>query len=60
MATKTDDARITEHTDSPGDRAAAFAANLAAVLDAARDSGVSEDVTKQAIESLSLVVRTAP
>lgn len=59
MARKSHNAAVDEHEDSPGDRAQAFAANLATVLEAAKKSGASEDVTKAMIEQLGIVVRTA-
>lgn len=61
MSTKRDNALIDEHTDSPAERAKAFAENLEAVLLATKQvDGISEAVTMAAIENLGLVVRTAP
>lgn len=60
MSTQRNDARLEEHSDSPAERASAFAQNLRAVLEAAKEAQASESVTKAAIEHLGLVVRTAP
>ena len=60
MSTKREEAHAEERTDSPAERAEAFARHLEAVLDAAKNTQASEAVTKAAIEHLGLVVRTAP
>lgn len=60
MSTKRENAHAEEHTDSPAERAIAFAESLRDVLDAAKEAQASEAVTMAAIENLGVVVRTAP
>ena len=60
MSTKRENAHAEEHTDSPAERAEAFARHLEAVLEAAKNAQASEAVTMAAIENLGMVVRTAP
>ena len=56
MSQQTHEASIIERSDSPAERGEAFASHLADVLEAAKQAGTSEDVTKAAIQALAQVV----